>query len=138
MTRHAKLQSYHTDVYLYQFSYKGKLGGQIDDDDADLKGVGHTEELPYFWGQNSNEPIDPDDEKTRHRLLTLWTNFVKYLNPTPEEDDFLFNVTWEKVAPNKLVYINLNTTFEMQENPKKYLEWEKIIDVYAIPPLITY
>ncbi|KAJ8923397.1 hypothetical protein NQ315_001955 [Exocentrus adspersus] len=138
MTRHAKLQSYYADVYLYQFSYKGKLGGQIDDDDADLKGVGHTEELPYFWGQNSNEPIDPDDEKTRHRLLTLWTNFVKYLNPTPEEDDFLFNVTWEKVAPNKLVYINLNTTFEMQENPKKYLEWEKIIDVYAIPPLITY
>ncbi|KAJ8923393.1 hypothetical protein NQ315_001951 [Exocentrus adspersus] len=136
--RHAKLQSYHTDVYMYQFSHKGKLGGQIDVEVAGVKGVGHAEDVLYFWGPNSEEPNEPDDEMTRHRLLTLWTNFVKYLNPTPEEDEFLFNVTWEKVAPNKLVYINLNTTFEMQENPKKYLEWEKVIDVYAIPPLISY
>ncbi|KAJ8923394.1 hypothetical protein NQ315_001952 [Exocentrus adspersus] len=138
MTRHAKLQSYHTDVYLYQFSHKGKLGGQANVEVAGVRGVGHAEDIPYFWGQNSEEPNDEDDEMTRHRLLTLWTNFVKYLNPTPEEDEFLFNVTWEKVAPNKLVYLNLNTTFEIQENPKKYLEWEKIIDIYAIPPLINY
>ncbi|KAJ8923391.1 hypothetical protein NQ315_001949 [Exocentrus adspersus] len=136
--RHAKLQSNYTDVFLYQFSYKGKLGGQIDVEVAGVRGVGHSENTPYLWGQRSEEPNDPEDETTRHRLLTLFSNFVKYLNPTPDKDKLLNNVTWENVAPNKLVYLNINNTLEMQENPKEYLDWERIIDVYAIPPLMNY
>ncbi|KAJ8923401.1 hypothetical protein NQ315_001959 [Exocentrus adspersus] len=138
--RHAKLQSNYTDVYLYQFSYKGKMGGHINDEMAGVKGVGHGEDLAYLWNARFPPltPDEPEDITTRHRLLTLWTNFVKFLNPTPEEDDFLGNVVWEKVAPNNLVYLNINTTLEMQTNPRHYLEWEKIIDVYAIPPLIGY
>ncbi|XP_023311247.1 cholinesterase 1-like isoform X1 [Anoplophora glabripennis] len=137
--RHAKLQSNYTDVYMYQFSYKGNMGGMKDLEIAGVRGVRHAEEVVYFW--NSRIPSDSDDPEdiiTSQRLLTLWSNFVKYLNPTPEVDSFLGNVTWEKVSPNNLVYLHINDTLEMQKNPKKYLKWEKIIDKYAIPPLINY
>ncbi|XP_023311248.1 cholinesterase 2-like isoform X3 [Anoplophora glabripennis] len=139
--RHAKLQSNYTDVYMYQFSYKGNMGGMKDLEIAGVRGVAHAEDLGYLWDtQLSNEPSgdDPEDVTTRHRLLTLWSNFVKHLNPTPEVDSFLGNVTWEKVSPNNLVYLNINDTLEMQTNPRDYLKWERIIDVYAIPPLVNY
>ncbi|KAJ8923392.1 hypothetical protein NQ315_001950 [Exocentrus adspersus] len=133
--RHAKLQSNYSDVYLYQFSYKGKLGGQMGVEVAGVKGVGHAEDVAYLWGKRTDEK---EDDRTRHRLLTMWSNFVKYLNPTPEEDDFLDNAIWKKVAPNDLVYLNIDSTLDMRENPRKYIEWEKIVDVYAIPPLENY
>ncbi|XP_023311250.1 uncharacterized protein LOC111691939 [Anoplophora glabripennis] len=125
---------------MYQFSYKGDMGGMKDLEIAGVRGVGHTEELGYLWDAriSSGSPDDPEDVTTRHRLLTLWSNFVKYLNPTPEVDKFLGNVTWEKVSPNNLVYLNINHTLEMQTNPRDYLKWERIIDVYAIPPLVNY
>nr|WCC58205.1 carboxylesterase [Pharsalia antennata] len=141
ITRHAKLQSNYTDVYLYQFSYKGRMGGLKDAEAAGVRGVGHVEELAYLWDVRitpDETPDDPEDVTTRHRLLTLWTNFVKYLNPTPEKDSALGNVTWEKVTPNNLVYLNINSTLEMQTNPKEYIKWERIVDVYAIPPLVNY
>ncbi|XP_023311238.1 cholinesterase 2-like [Anoplophora glabripennis] len=142
--RHAKLQSNYTDVYMYQFSYKGNMGDMKDVEIAGVRGVCHGEDLGYLWdshlsnGSNGSSGDDPEDVITRQRLLTLWSNFVKYLNPTPEVDSFLGNVTWEKVSPNNLVYLNINDTLEMQTNPRDYLKWERIIDVYAIPPLVNY
>ncbi|XP_018568321.1 juvenile hormone esterase-like [Anoplophora glabripennis] len=145
--RHAKLQSNYTDVYMYQFSYKGNMGGMKDLEIAGIRGVGHSEELCYLWdahlsfGFSYGSPYradDPEDVTTRQRLLILWSNFVKYLNPTPEVDSSLGNVTWEKVSPNNLVYLNINDTLEMQTNPRNYLKCEEIIDEYAIPPLINY
>ncbi|XP_018568320.1 cholinesterase 2-like isoform X2 [Anoplophora glabripennis] len=139
VTRHAKLQSNYTDVYLYQFSYKGNMGGMKDFEVAGVRGVGHAEDLGYFWDAfSSSGSEDPEDVAIRQRLLTLWSNFVKYLNPTPEVDSTLGNVTWEKVSPNNLVYLNINDTLEMQKNPRDYLKWERIIDMYAIPPLVNY
>nr|QYA71952.1 carboxylesterase [Anoplophora glabripennis]QYA72003.1 carboxylesterase [Anoplophora glabripennis] len=141
ITRHAKLQSNYTDVYLGQFSYQGKMGGMKDFEVAGVRGVGHGEELGYLFDMPVSRyetPDDPEDLVTRQRLLTLWSNFVKYLNPTPEEDNVLNNVIWKKLTPNNLVYLNINKTLEMEKNPKEYLKWEKIIDAYAIPPFNNY
>ncbi|XP_018568325.1 cholinesterase 1 [Anoplophora glabripennis] len=139
--RHAKLQSSYTDVYLYQFSYKGKMGGLNGMQVAGVTGVGHAEELGYLWDaplSSDGSPDDPQDLVTRQRLLTLWTNFVKYLNPTPKRDSLLNNVVWEKLTRNNLVYLDINKTLEMKRNPKEYLKWEKVLDTYAIPPLSNY
>ncbi|KAJ8923400.1 hypothetical protein NQ315_001958 [Exocentrus adspersus] len=143
ITRHAKLQSNYSDVYLYQFSYKGELGDLYNVEVAGVRGVGHTEELRYMWDavisdQKPPHSPNPDDLVTRQRLLTLWANFVKHLNPTPSKDSSLNNVIWDKLTPDNLVYLNINRTLEVLTNPRKYLAWEKIVDEYAIPPLATY
>ncbi|KAJ8951543.1 hypothetical protein NQ318_020416 [Aromia moschata] len=164
--RHADLQSQYTDVYVYQFSHKGPLGGiTVDVEGVDPNGVGHAEDIRYIWDMSPY--LDPseypeEDVVTRNRILKLWSNFVKYLiykvaklsangdvkvaearrsnfgNPTPEDDELLQGVTWPKMSSDNFTYLNINTTLEVGTNPKKYKEWEKVIDAYAVPPFIIY
>ncbi|KAJ8970720.1 hypothetical protein NQ317_018754 [Molorchus minor] len=141
--RHAALQSNFTDVYLYQFSYKGGIGEIfVGGDILNFEGtdkVGHAEELLYMWDFGFDLSLFPaSDTLTSERLLLLWTNFVKYLNPTPEADDVVDNVIWPKTSSDNLTYLNINDTLEIRQNPKRYEEWKPIIDAYAIPPLATY
>ncbi|KAJ8970724.1 hypothetical protein NQ317_018758 [Molorchus minor] len=131
--RQVELQSKYRDVYLYQFSYKGPLGGDgsivIDPPDN----VGHFEELSYIWDfhQYDISSMPEADILTHRRLLTLWTNFVKYLNPTPEEDELLQNAIWPKASPDSINYFNINVTLEAKTDPKRYQKWKPIIDKYA-------
>ncbi|KAJ8970722.1 hypothetical protein NQ317_018756 [Molorchus minor] len=141
--RHAALQSNFTDVYMYEFSYKGVLGEfLVSGDVLNFEGtdkVGHAEELLYLWDFGFDMSLfPPSDTLTHKRLLLLWSNFIKYLNPTPEEDDLLDNVIWPKTSSDGLTYLNINNTLEIKQNPKRYGKWKQIVDAYAIPPLLTY
>ncbi|KAJ8981378.1 hypothetical protein NQ317_000246 [Molorchus minor] len=138
LTRHAELQSNYTDVYLYQFSYKGAIGsGSVTVKDVET--VGHFEELHYMWDFHDivNE-TSVRDTLMHHRLLKLWTNFVKYLNPTPSEDVLLNGVIWPKVSPTNITYYDINTAIEVRTDPRRYKDWKPIIEKYAIPPLANY
>lgn len=94
----AQLISHYTDVYFYQFSYHGKLGGNthlIDGKStqkftelainfyfihAGIPKVGHGEDLNYFWSTRKTLDDFPDsDKKTVDRYVGLLTNFAKYL-----------------------------------------------------------
>ncbi|KAJ8923389.1 hypothetical protein NQ315_001947 [Exocentrus adspersus] len=138
--RHAKLQSKHTDVYLYQFAYEGMISfTNITIEGVDT--VGHAEELKYLWHVDRLDdggifPIA--DRLTQRRMLNLWSNFVKHLNPTPECDPLFDNILWPKVTPGKIRYFNINRTLEVRTNPRNYDQFEAIVDKYANPPLVTY
>nr|WCC58172.1 carboxylesterase [Pharsalia antennata] len=138
--RHAELQSKFTDVYLYQFSHKGMLGGlNLTLTEADW--VGDKEDLNYIWSNaKSDTVLSLSDRVTQHRILKLWTNFVKYLNPTPDGDKALLSgdITWPKVTPTNITYLNINRTLEIKTDPKEYQAIKIIIDRYATSPLVTY
>ncbi|XP_050504131.1 juvenile hormone esterase isoform X6 [Diabrotica virgifera virgifera] len=129
--------------YLYQFSYKGELGGSVSPDliVPGAERVGHMEELHYYWEflNNNDLSIFPkEDQITLHRMVKMWTNFVKYLNPTPEKDPLLFNITWPKSTPQNLEYLNINNTFEVRQHLRQYKEVSKILDEYMEPPFDAY
>ncbi|KAJ8970723.1 hypothetical protein NQ317_018757 [Molorchus minor] len=128
--RQAVLQSTFSDVYIYQFSYRGEMGASqsIPFDPPD--NVGHFEELYYLWDfyEFDINTMPEADILTHRRLLTLWTNFVKYLNPTPEEDELLENVIWTKVSPDNITYLNINVTLETGRDPKRYRQMAAIYD----------
>ncbi|KAJ8968259.1 hypothetical protein NQ317_005407 [Molorchus minor] len=137
--RHAAVQSLFTDVYLYQFSYRGKLSEVIVRNFEGTDKVGHGEEILYMWDYgNDLSQYPPSDTLTHKRLLLLWSNFIKFLNPTPGEDDLLDNVLWTKTSADNLSYLNINNTLEVKNDPKHYKDWKPIIDAYAIPPLTNY
>nr|WCC58193.1 carboxylesterase [Pharsalia antennata] len=138
--RHAELQSEYTDVYLYQFSYKGMMG-RTNTTIEGVEGVGHAEDLKYLWhidrlDDGSLFPVG--DRLTQRRLLKLWSNFVKYRNPTPEADPLLNNISWPSVTTSKISYLNINRTLEVKTNPRQYQDYKKIVDKYAQSPLYTY
>ncbi|XP_030752243.1 venom carboxylesterase-6-like isoform X2 [Sitophilus oryzae] len=80
--KHASLAANYTQIFFYVFSYDGPLGNvNITVKGADK--VAHGEETKYLWkqvGYNDDLSKFPaSDVLTYNRLISLWTNFVKYL-----------------------------------------------------------
>ncbi|KAB0802875.1 hypothetical protein PPYR_05061 [Photinus pyralis] len=135
----ATLYSQSAPVYLYKFSYQGSLGSGK----RKQRGVGHAEELPYIWRiANNYNKVTPRDIVTRKRMVTLWTNFAKYGNPTPAPDTLLQNVSWPIAHENEfsLRYLNINVTLNASADPnwKSFLFWTDLFKKYGNPPFVTY
>ncbi|CAG9859838.1 unnamed protein product [Phyllotreta striolata] len=135
----AEIGCRNNSYYLYEFSYKGKLGGSMDVPHYNKAGlVMHAEDLPYMWeqaGRNSDLSKFPDaDLLTMHRILKMWTNFVKHFNPTPKPDPLLGNVTWQPTEPSSLRYLNINSTLQMHTNPRAYKKTKEILESYMETP----
>ncbi|CAG9769383.1 unnamed protein product [Ceutorhynchus assimilis] len=150
--KQAELMSYHSTVHFYQFSYSGPMGYSSYRVPGTDGNVTHAEEVNYFFSKwYSNEiPDNTDmsyfpesDQNTHYRIMALWTNFVKYLNPTPQgmDKEILQNVTWEPVQPNVFKYLDIGKDLVLTEGyPKqeKYLFWNSLFSKYAVPPLDTF
>ncbi|PSN30978.1 hypothetical protein C0J52_24735 [Blattella germanica] len=63
----------------------------------------------------------------------MWSNFVKYGNPTPNDDSRLQNVKWVPFNLQNLPFLNINTNITMQYNLKKKIIdfWEQIYQSYG-------
>ncbi|ERL86601.1 hypothetical protein D910_04008, partial [Dendroctonus ponderosae] len=114
--KHADLQSAYTPVYLYQFSYYGARHVMEPFIDGAEK-VAHSSDLPYlfYWPRSAQA----EDLLVQNRLVKLWTNFAKYLNPTPEESALFNNVIWTPHTEENSIYLNINTTLELNTHLKE-------------------
>ncbi|XP_050302566.1 juvenile hormone esterase-like [Anthonomus grandis grandis] len=146
MIKHADLSSNYTDVYFYIFSHDGPMGNwNFSVPGADL--VGHGEDDRYIWQVKSSTYTNVDlsifpeaDRLTHERVITLWTNFAKYLNPTPEESALLQNITWPKVTPGNFQYLDIGDDLIIREDPKSpyYAGWTKIYEQYNERPFTIF
>nr|WOZ07769.1 carboxylesterase CarE5 [Agrotis ipsilon] len=99
------------EVYKYVFSY---IGGS-DYQNVTGAGATHTEELKYLFDWVWAKPLTtPEQLMMRDRITTMWANFVKYGNPTPEETDLL-PVKWTPVTGPTRPYMNIDVDMEMKE-----------------------
>ncbi|XP_072396452.1 carboxylic ester hydrolase-like [Diabrotica undecimpunctata] len=128
----------YSPVYFYVFSYKGLLG---DGANGTFKGVGHGEDLGFFFN-SPNDPGTKSDELVRSRLITMWTNFAKYGEPTPKKDGLLQNVIWQKSTSNikKLPYLDISNKLEVKYNPfeANMAFYDKVYRLQGAPPHDTY
>ncbi|XP_066143101.1 juvenile hormone esterase-like [Euwallacea fornicatus] len=130
------LISKHSDVYYYEFGYRGSLG----EFENSFTGVGHYEEIFYLFANKAN--ANNDDKLARSRLLELWTNFMKFGKPTPQPVE---GVIWEPNSPgnrsnDQVVYLSIGSSLAMKSNPNQK-DWEFYRDLYAKygdPPFSTY
>ncbi|XP_050513960.1 acetylcholinesterase isoform X2 [Diabrotica virgifera virgifera] len=128
-TRQAEAASRYVPVYMYELSWYNKSNL--------LPGVEHSADLYYMWNVTFDQTATYNDA-LRKPILKWWTNFIKYQNPTPIEDKDLQNVIWPKVEPGSVKYLDIDSTFEVKENPRKYYEIGSIIDPFIREPFITY
>uniref|UniRef100_A0A6P7GAN7 Carboxylic ester hydrolase n=1 Tax=Diabrotica virgifera virgifera TaxID=50390 RepID=A0A6P7GAN7_DIAVI len=142
--KHAELASHKAVSYVYEFAYKGKMGGFTDNlkYTEGANDVAHTEELHYLFGGREGVRDDiksypKEDQLTMKRMLTLWTNFIKYQNPTPTKEEILDNTIWPSLACNgngKIKYLSINKTLEPRVDPKSYQKANKLLEKYHKPP----
>ncbi|CAK1551638.1 unnamed protein product [Leptosia nina] len=92
-------------VYEYEFRYLGE---------RDIDGAPHCEELKYLF-QFYDVVIEPTKENQLviNRMTKLWSNFVKYGNPTPVIDD-LIPVKWTTVTSDKRPYMIIDKELKIE------------------------
>nr|XP_022918844.1 venom carboxylesterase-6-like [Onthophagus taurus] len=114
-------------VYLYRFSYNGNS----------TQGVAHTGELPYFFYDSK---LTAAQKAVSNKVVNLWSQFIKYGNPTPNE----FNITWTpSFQANDYSYLDIGEEFVVYNqsvNPEKmYLDkWTYWYNTYGNRPYDTY
>lgn len=111
--------------YLYEFRYDGELNGfksllQMDS----VPGACHFDELFYLFEPKLLRLTTRKKSSAwnmRETMCSLWTNFAKHKNPTPEGHDFKFK--WEPAKRSKIHsekididYLKIDKTIEMAKN----------------------
>ncbi|XP_025832526.1 uncharacterized protein LOC108735541 [Agrilus planipennis] len=126
-------------LYFYKFTYvtkenytKGVNGG-----------AGHAEEGKYTW--HSTTLANENDIRMKDRMVTLWTNFAIYGNPTPKADALFNNVIWPEAhtdVPSKddLRYLELGYDLVPGISPDQadFLFWRNLFQKYATTTVYTY
>ncbi|KAJ3652285.1 hypothetical protein Zmor_018263 [Zophobas morio] len=129
VTKHAELASAFSQIYFYEFSYNGAPGNISVHYDAVLLGCSFTE-------------FTESDTLTSQRLITLWTNFAKYQNPTPELSELFQNITWSKlvVENGDFLYLDINEELEIKNHPKSEIisRWKNLYDSLNFTDFDTY
>ncbi|KAF5307860.1 hypothetical protein FQR65_LT06592 [Abscondita terminalis] len=128
LTKHSK-----KPVYNYLFGYRGSES-YITTLTSKKNGVCHKDELLYLFRNNIDFPNytpSESDRKISDLLITLWTNFATYGNPTPPEDTSL-PFTWEPVTKenDNYLFIKKNGEVKMQQQkifPERSKFWSDLI-----------
>lgn len=98
---------YHSGVetaYMYEFTHRSKLNPL-----PDWMGVLHKDDTPYQFGfplMNLTvlQKYDEADRNVSDTVITLFTNFAKYGNPTPHP---VSGVVWETFNSSNRVYMRI-------------------------------
>ncbi|XP_052744156.1 esterase E4-like [Bicyclus anynana] len=120
-------------VYLYEFTYTGKLNVEHNYMDR-IKGASHRDQTAYildFHAQSSSYK----DLDTRDRLTTMWTDFVKYGNPTAFESA-LINVKWLPYKNSNKQYLEIGKKLTMKKDlfEDGYNFWYQVYERYYWTP----
>ncbi|CAK9802981.1 BCHE [Anthophora plagiata] len=99
--------------------------------DNHLGGVAHADDLGIIFNIGIITENDPETEfnQFRKKVVSLWANFAKYTNPTPNNVP-INGAVWQPSGAAGL-QIDLNVTFSMNSRlvDTKMLMWEKFYDM---------
>ncbi|XP_004930124.1 bile salt-activated lipase [Bombyx mori] len=113
-------------VFFYIFSYVGEKNFVKDRLNITVGGAVHADEIGYLFDLSYDTQIpSAEDQLMIDRITTLWANFVKYGNPTPDTSDLL-PVQWTPVTKTTRPYLNINTDLDIQKRPfhKRIAFWD--------------
>nr|CAH8846194.1 unnamed protein product [Trichobilharzia regenti] len=136
-------------VYFYEFAYSSRN----DKEATPETGIYHGIELPFLFGfpfmnksiwselfgegsvlpKCASEVYDyPHDTNMSEFLLDLWTNFVKYGNPTPEK---VKNINWSRFRQPEEAYlrIQLNSSIKYHYRSSDMAFWQNRFESLAEP-----
>lgn len=119
ISKQARLHRQRQNVFYFRFSYSGSLNFA-----QRILGLSHHpvamhgDDAFYLFRLNLVTPVLPSDEAytVQRRYVRLWTNFIKYGNPTPTLIDPIINVNWSQLNPNEN-FLDIDSTLYMDVHP---------------------
>jgi len=109
-----------TKTYQYIFSYKEHARAS------------HSSELPLLWGVfKGRQQISSSGEKRMSKILTsMWTNFMKFGNPTPRPIE---KVKWKPSTEAKREYLLIGKNIKMASSSSllsRLSIWKAVLNDY--------
>ncbi|XP_059048170.1 venom carboxylesterase-6-like [Achroia grisella] len=120
-------------VYLYEFSYVGKLNTRHNFVDR-IDGASHRDQTAYILDFfTATQKVR--DLNTRDRLTYMWTDFVKYDDPTAYESP-LIDFKWLKYSNEQPNYLSINDKLEVKRDllANSYEFWNNVYEKYYWNP----
>ena len=118
------LHSKHAPVFMYEFAHRSNLNPR-----PLWKGVAHKDDTPYEFGfplMNLTvlQQYNDADRNISDMLISLFTNFAKYGNPTPQP---VLGVTWEGFNSSHKAFIRIQWQPQMAFNyrPTRMAFWNE-------------
>jgi len=116
---------HHTPVYHYMLYFQDLFSISTNPNSLGRHlGVCHADDLFYMWdmyGLNAELGFldtwwSQDNKINSKRMLELWTNFIKYLDPTPshQASEVLGNLSWTQVSDSDPSYLKIDTELTME------------------------
>ncbi|XP_043277709.1 uncharacterized protein [Venturia canescens] len=86
-------------IYYYDITFDYPRSRHSSSSNHSLQGPGHADDLAYIFyipGNHYNLSLSDPMGRTIYRVSTMWANFAKYGNPTPDwiEEHPPLNITW--------------------------------------------
>ncbi|KAF7284767.1 hypothetical protein GWI33_021635 [Rhynchophorus ferrugineus] len=140
--KQAVLQSKYVPVYLYRFSFVG-TPSSIHISIPGAGKVGHGADVPFFFNVSRVPLKTEQDFITRQRLVTLWSNFIKTSNPTPDDRpaaDILENIVWRAASPSDVEELDIGDKLVLRKSKKvkELIFWDHIWNTYSYRPYNTF
>ncbi|GJQ68858.1 hypothetical protein Trydic_g5761, partial [Trypoxylus dichotomus] len=132
------LKTSDSPIYFYRFSADTqlnvyKLRTLLT---SSLPGATHCDELGYLFQTIYHDTIIPEittdsvEHKAIDRIVTLWTNFAKYSNPTP---DVFTEFKWQPATMETFNYVDFGSSETIPGiNPdvERIKFWSDVYDKY--------
>jgi len=84
--------------------------------------------LSSLWTTKIEKSFSDEEQKTEEKLLTWWSNFAKFGNPSPTSND---GSVWRPVSypSNDVDYMKISSSPIMKNSikPERMLLWNKLI-----------
>ncbi|XP_013163417.1 PREDICTED: acetylcholinesterase-like [Papilio xuthus] len=104
-------------VYHYIFSYSGDRNFVKYRNNITIGGASHADEISYLFDVSIfKESPTKEDQLVIDRMTTLWANFAKYGDPTPETTDLL-PIKWDPITKDSLPYLNIDNELTLGSRP---------------------
>ncbi|KAJ8726746.1 hypothetical protein PYW08_015143 [Mythimna loreyi] len=105
------------NIYHYMFSYVGGRNVLIVENDGNRSCcASHADELYYLFNKSDQPDPTPEDEVFIERMTTMWTNFAKFSDPTPETTDLL-PVKWVPITKDAYTFMHIDAELSLGSRP---------------------
>ncbi|CAH0592565.1 unnamed protein product [Chrysodeixis includens] len=96
------------NIYHYLFAYDSERNFVKNRLNVTAEGASHADEIGYFFDISyMDKNPTPEDQLVIDRVTTLWANFAKFGNPTPQTTELL-PVLWPAATKDQQYYLNID------------------------------
>ncbi|XP_018575302.1 juvenile hormone esterase-like [Anoplophora glabripennis] len=105
-------------IFIYRMSLEAGLNLMKVYTKLTEPGACHVDDLGYLFKNDIIPPFEPGsiEDISVRRFVKLWTNFAKYGNPTPDENEL--GIIWKPVETGQLNFIDIGNELTSEVNPE--------------------